>query len=275
LENIGKNGFHKRVPEITAMTRFAVAFVLLLAFPVWTQCQTSGQPVKPVTSSAQVTDDKNQNQTAEVTPAEKDTDQGPSYDDTVKWIQDNIGLAGTPPSSKQKDDSAMATTKSSSGISYSIAVDGCKNLTVIRMEKLHFTMTPHQYASAGFVDTTDTMRFKLPFSSILSVDGHTQRVFIRVKDGGTFSEDVTNVDENGPQPPISNPPEPLNNTTFFEGSTKTGRWTATGMWGGILNVLLDYNNPGAEDAPPHMGVALQHLVDVCKNHPEQAPKQLF
>jgi len=33
--------------------------------------------------------------------------------------------------------------------------------------------------------------------------------------------------------------------------------------------------PEAEDVAPHMVNALQHLVEICKEHPEQAPKSLF
>ena len=210
---------------------------------------------------------QSQNQTAQSAQAGQ---QGPSYKDTVKWIQDNIKLAGTPGSSTQQElhptlDRTETVTDTLSGTSYEVNIDGCNSLT--------FILTQTENASGGISSVT-TFHIKVPFESILGFFTENKdqpHVGIVVKAGsGSIGSDTTMTDKDGttiskdPPTPISakNAPIALVSAEIDESGVSP-------------YVPIGYSKSGSEDAAPHMTAALSHLVDICKNHPEQAPKSLF
>jgi hypothetical protein len=44
---------------------------------------------------------------------------------------------------------------------------------------------------------------------------------------------------------------------------------------GVPLVLALFAKPGTGDDSAHVAKAIQHLVDLCVNHPEQGPKEMF
>ena len=205
--------------------------------------------------------------------------QGPSYGDTVKWIKDNISLAGTPPSMAQV--LGGSATIRNNGTVYAIAFSGCSSLTLTDTSTGSF---------AGTDDNNDSnvtnIRYQIPLASILSVanvDSNsslvapdeqnettyrlTAGIAIAVKNGATrVSADTTHTSG---QPPTSSPLAPLTTATVYPPTNVTKDAIPNPI------IVVQYTKPGSEDAPQHMVTALQHLVDICKNHPEQAPKSLF
>jgi hypothetical protein len=198
--------------------------------------------------------------------------EGPSYKDTVQWIQEHIKLAGTPPSSKQHDSSNHRTENdSSSGSSISIAFDGCSGLTITGTEKSQITITnpsgpPDNFSGANIY------HYHVPFASIVGFaiyEKSDPNVGIMVKDGAaSMSDEETSTDSDGVTISNNSPRTPI--------TTKNDTQFAATFDGGVAPfVSIPYTKPVSEDAAPHMTEALKHLVDVCQNHPEQAPKSLF
>lgn len=44
---------------------------------------------------------------------------------------------------------------------------------------------------------------------------------------------------------------------------------------GLPILMIRFAEPGKGAESTHVAKAIQHLVDVCVNHPEQGPKELF
>ncbi|MGB8542962.1 MAG: hypothetical protein WCD49_15130 [Candidatus Acidiferrales bacterium] len=206
-------------------------------------------------------------------------DQSPSYDDTVKWIQDNISLAGAPASSSQHNGNITTTNSSSDAVTYLFTVDGCKSMTFTRIEGTQTTQTHHfgSGLAAGtepppnHISSATKWRFKIPFSSVVGFtlfDKSDPGVGIMIKDGaGTLSGESSYADNDGPQTSIT-APVPITTVNFRHNLAATSD-------GGVAPfVLIGYSNPDAEDAIPHMTAALKHLVDICKANPK-AGKDLF
>src|ERR1700691_1794470 len=109
---------------------------------------------------------QNENQASPIPPAARGADQqGPSYKDTVKWIQDNIKLAGTPASSDQKETVGQrylheTENDSSRGLSYSIVIDGCNSLNITSTEESQIIVTK-PVGSDRYSSTSVTL-FKVP-----------------------------------------------------------------------------------------------------------------
>jgi len=208
-------------------------------------------------------------------PAAQSTDQeGPSYKETVQWIQDNIKLAGSPPSSKQDDGPVerflrQTENNSSSGLSYSITFDGCNSFTITSTRTSQATVT-NPTGPADNYSSVSISHYKVPFTSLIGFLDYDKRkpiIGVLVKEGGaTMSAEETDTDKDGPT--TSNiPPTPITIKNDQDRAFSDGEL--------VPFIYVPYSKPGSEDAAPHMTAALSHLVDICKNHPEQAPKSLF
>ncbi len=218
-------------------------------------------------------------------PASDAASQGPSYNDTVKWIQDNISLAGAPPSSiKALGDHALIK---SNGKLYTLALDGCRSLTLTVTSSGSITDLDDPANSSTNDATVVNVRYRMPLESILSVawfnsSSNSQQSSIDMQTGKTYkltagitfvvnngvasvSSDTTHTDDS----PSSSPPVPLTTKNVYSPTNVTTDATPEPM------IIVEYSKPGTEDAPEHMTSALRHLLDICKNHPEQAPKSLF
>jgi hypothetical protein len=217
--------------------------------------------------SASATGAQSENQASPIPPTAQVTDQqGPSYKDSVKWIQDNIKLAGTPASSKRNETNYSAEEDSSEGKSFAVVVDGCRSLLVTSTESTHQGVTYSNGSAPQNYSNTETIRFKIPFASILGFTVYNKishQVGITIKDG----EASYSANDTGSVTSSSTPETPM--------TTKNVSPLAYYYGIQVPAVFIPYEKVGAEDAVPHMNTALQHLVDVCKNHPEDAPKSLF
>ena len=150
------------------------------------------------------------------------------------------------------------------GARYSFEINGCSSIVVIRSETTTLTTVNTDPPSPGADNLngsstqTDAIRFVMPIGSVLGFtidDKHGQpRIDVMLKDG----EASTSI----------NSVEPVKMTI-----TNWSPITFNNAW--VPFVALDYDKPGAQDSIPHMIAALRHLVDVCREHPEQAPKDLF
>lgn len=216
-------------------------------------------------------------------------DKGPSYEDTVKWIQDHIGEAGFP----ARNDNGKTLTYAYDDESYNVKFDGC-DMRLGIAGHVHITdLSPAGGIASNDMsgDSSFTLSFSLPLGKLYGwtppqnlkvqdyfpvisssyMDKAFPAVVIRLPEEGvgTFSEtaDLANV-SNGQDPPIVNKPI---KSGFFP-------LTITNVAGGsvpIHGIEISYGRPGTEDIPRHMMNALYHLIELCKENPNAGPKDLF
>jgi hypothetical protein len=217
-------------------------------------------------------------------------DKGPSYEDTVKWIQDHIGESGFP-----------ATTESGSGLVFTSAdapfgmkFDGCDMRLSFAMQlhtadtspvggKAENDMTSDSSSSVtfslhlaklGVVSATQSLPFQ-GLSSLMPsqyVNKNFPTVVIEGVDAGagTFSDTRATTDSTM----VLNPPiidRPIASNTLVPVRVFVG----FGVGKLVKGLEISYARPGTEDSPKHMINALQHLIDLCKANPEAGPKELF
>jgi hypothetical protein len=218
-------------------------------------------------------------------PTSDTASQGPSYDDTVKWIKDNISLAGTLPS--QVNAVGNHVLIKSNGKLYTLGLDGCKSLTLTMTLSGSITDLGDPTDASTNDATVVNVRYRIPLESILSVtwlnsNSNNQLSSFDVQTGAKYkltggiaiavSNGVASVSQDTTDTagsPTSNPPVPLTTKNVYPPTNVTTDATPEPI------IIVEYAKPGSEDAPEHMTSAIRHLLDVCKSHPEQAPKSLF
>jgi hypothetical protein len=218
-------------------------------------------------------------------------DKGPSYEDTVKWIQDHIGDAGFPASSKSPGRFGVAFA--SDDTPYTVKFDGCDMRLSISVRTHTTDTSPVGGKAENDVsgDSTESWSFNVHLARLDGVIGSTQilpsqlgsptpaayadqnfpTVVIMFPDNGggaTWSQTTTSTNTSfDPAPPIIDKP--------------LGTWwpvTKTVTQGIVYNahaIQITYARPGAEDSPQHMIKALKHVIDLCKANPDAGPKDIF
>jgi hypothetical protein len=220
------------------------------------------------------------------------TGTGLGYQETVSYITDKILQAGIPGGTRHgKHDSTYLTDD----IKYSVTVNACESMTVIYKEGLHVddpSDTPsHQ-------DSLTTVSMTVPFRLV---------AMIRFADTGASEPEIFSthtMTEN-----------PNNGATFADGfptgawnmklfGLGAGGGEVSDGWHDVVYVVLKdgvvEQSTGTEISPTvthikpdvpvaiapffiigtgetstHVANAIRHLVDLCINHPEQAPKEPF
>lgn len=220
--------------------------------------------------------------------SEKSKDKGPSYEDTVKWIQDHIGEAGFP----ARTDNMGTLIHAYDDESYSVKFDGCEMRLSIAGHA-HTTDT----APAGGIASNDmthdssfSVSFSFPLGGLMGIaipqnlriqdyfpvisswymDKTFPAAVIRLPDtgAGTFSSTA----DLGPDVSVG---EPIVNKPIKAGFFPLTVTNAAGSLVTIQGIEISYGRPGTEDAPKHMSSAIYHLIELCKENPSAGPKDLF
>jgi hypothetical protein len=215
---------------------------------------------------------------------------GPSYQDTVKWIQDHIADAGFPQVTETDRKYGLVTAYADAA--YSIKFNGCDmHLTLAEHEHTTDT-TPVHADDQTDSDTSMSATFVLPMGgisipsaqmvrpqewtqSVLSKDyvrATLSTVTIVLPDSGigTVSYSWSTTDES--VEPKSNK---FSNKAITTGMFPTSVLNVVAGYATRLGIQISYARPGTDDAAQHMAKALSRLHEICKDDPNQAPKDLF
>jgi hypothetical protein len=215
---------------------------------------------------------------------------GPSFGETVRWIQNHMAESGFPAQTVTKGEFVSRYDDAP----YSIHFDGC-TMVLSLSEHVHGTNTQPNRGDQTDWDDSEYMKFKLPLHRLISIEdggwlplqdwekntinngyrdsyvsGRFPTVAINLPgDGaGTASWGSSTTIEGAPNPNQSTPDHPI----------PSGALTAVIGFGPNATrnaVLISYGRPDTEDSPQHMAKALEHLVDLCHQNPVVAPKDTF
>jgi tetratricopeptide (TPR) repeat protein len=214
---------------------------------------------------------------------------GPSFDETAKWIQGHMADSGFP----------AETTTSKVGIltrfddtPYSVHFDGC----MIQLSLAeHFHQTDTIPLNSGALPDTDAymnIKFNLPLEKLISAQYHmlspqdwelsaihdsymgralpSINIMLSDTDAGTYSykwnpglEGQDNIVWNN---------KPIVDGAFTLSALALGTYGPRQKFNAIV---ISYARPGVEDSPQRMAKALQHLIEMCKQNPNQGTKDLF
>lgn len=202
-------------------------------------------------------------------------DQGPSYHDTVEWIMAHMAEAGIP----QNDNTSaneFASFKQSQ--LYSITVQSCDSFTI--RWHLSTVETPTGAGASGSFDAGGfdaVFQFDIRHVSFASANS-PEGVEVLALDGvgnWHFHSD-SGADDTSP----------IDWSSELSFDALKGRWKDFKSGGGsayaweggtvVPGITIPLGEkPGTENMAPHMLKAFQHLIDICKSHPEEAPHSLF
>ena len=213
---------------------------------------------------------------------------GPSFDDTVKWIQDHIGEAGFP----ETTDTWHELITKNDDAPYAVHFNGCVMQLSLSTHS-HVTDTqPLHPGDQTEMDYSNNVTFKLPLdkleervqswpnlvkppwqNSYSNVNGAFPAVivFFSEQQAGSVSGSWSTNDDTSAD---------KGTHTFVDKPIGYGDWTSPAVNGfgnaiTIHGMPIMYTRPGTEDATPHMAAALNHLIDLCKRNPNQGAKDLF
>jgi hypothetical protein len=217
---------------------------------------------------------------------------GPGYQETISYITDKILQAGIPGSSSHgKHDSTYVADD----VKYSITVNACESMTVVSKAGLH---VDDPSDAPSHQDSFTTVSMRIPFRSV---------AMIQVAETGASEPKIFSthtMTEN-----------PNNGATFADGFSTgmwnmklfglgNGGGEAGDGWHDVVYVVVKdgvvaqstgtdisptvtrikpdvpvaiapFFLPGTGETSTHVAKAIRHLVDLCINHPEQAPKETF
>lgn len=229
---------------------------------------------------------------------------GPSYADTVKWIQEHIKAAGIPGGTQQ---SGSYTTVYDDQ-QYALKENGCSSLDLVITSHWHMTDSQPSPGENPLIDDyTRSADYRISLAGPASEDAsgwgdagvgvHTDthapterdelnpdaavrnveftfkvdRVTLSFSNKGNQSSDNLARDGisilNQTSLSVNNPaPDPHYEAwNEFVGAALPGRKA----------VRISYGMPGTEDEPDHMAKALRHLITLCRQNPDAAPKDIF
>jgi len=233
---------------------------------------------------------------------------GPSYTDTVRFIQDKIRIASFPSPGYLSRHGNIKTV--SDDAKYTFSVDGCQSMTIITTINVHTddcSADDHSchHTAGEFVKsvtipfksvTTYSVRSELVpavFSTHEPTTNHGFGAAIWVADGYGITEDRLNVMTGEITNSISprgadldqhdwhdavwivaqdtGPTWTVSDNSEDDPDNRSGNFTPSGL--PIL--MFRFMKPGTGGESTHAAKAIQHLVDLCVNHPDQGPKELF
>jgi hypothetical protein len=281
-----------------------VVFVLCLAFMVSASAlaqTTVPPPPRPADNGPTL-----------ASPPTALSDSGPSYDETVSYIRDKIRDAGysTPsgtlggvvnggPGIGEKDtyDDAI----------YTFNVDACQSMTITRKVTIHIDDWSESdnswHRKEGQMTTSITFPFKSVATSLYAshevpavISTHEPTIAgytgILIADGWFALSPKLDAMKGQVQAVrlVGNPelqdwhdavwivPKDLgvswvtSNNAGEETDSQSGNITKTE---GVPILIIRFAKPGTGGESTHVAKAIQHLVQLCASHPEQAPKELF
>jgi hypothetical protein len=218
--------------------------------------------------------------------AQPPKDKGPSFEDTEKWIQDHIGDSGFPAVARPANGAGLAFSYDDAP--YVIKFDGCDMHLSIATHTHTTDTTPINAQDDNSRDTSSSLSFTLPLGKLVDVwsmplpvqdyvgqvapgsGRDVPSVFMQLPDAGgvgTFSTVTTSTG-------MTTLP-PVNNKRIEAGYLPMKVCNVLGGCRTVQGIPISYVRPGTDDAPPHMAKALKHLVEICRENPDSAPKDLF
>ncbi len=170
----------------------------------------------------------------------------PSYEQTVAYISDKVRQAGEPGKTKTH----VSATIVEDGMRFAITVQSCDNMTVTQTNHMHYDdPNDHQFPHSEGLETHTRV---VPFSAVGWITASNGTVSVVTNAGRVTGSEVYTFTN----------PEDNNSDTF----------TSTP---GQAVPLIAFHLPGTESMSEHVAKAVEHLVDLCVNHAEQAPKEAF
>jgi hypothetical protein len=242
---------------------------------------------------------------------------GPSYAETVRYIQDKIRAASYPTPTIQLDGlignslNKWATdyTVTFDDAKYTFAADGCESMTFTATVTTHMDDLRAERHWAH-KEGQRVHSYTVPFKSVASIPERPQVAAIystheitQTVLGGLMG-DGRYLSNNWPEVMIEQlpptfafggdhqdwhdalwiVPKDLNvSWTNFDNVIESPNLTGGGpenqsgniTKSGLPILMIRFVKPGTGAESPHVAKAIQHLVELCAAHPEQAPKELF
>jgi hypothetical protein len=237
---------------------------------------------------------------------------GPSYAETVRYIQDKIRAAGYPtPAAKingviGNGNIGVADTFTYDDAKYTFTADGCQSMTFTSTVNVHRDDYSDDDHSWHHKDGKTVTSYTVPFTSVgtyLNAGQQVPAVFstheIKTNVMGSQFADEYRIDF-----ALNVMIEQLPPTQAIERGTPDHQdwhdavwavpkdlgvsWTSSDNSGddptnqsgnitksGLPILMIRFVKPGTGAESPHVAKAIQHLVQLCASHPEQAPKELF
>jgi hypothetical protein len=213
---------------------------------------------------------------------------GPSYDETVAYISGKFQQAGIPGSTDLQHFHSQVITRVTDDVTFSFSVDSCNSMIIARKESGH-TDDPTEAPSHSESSSTNVVT--IPFSSLamdeLQIADHSE-FSPKIFSTHTVSKNVFGT-ELADGYPISR--WKMSDSTI--GGNK-GEWDDSiyivakdsgitwkqGDTKGAMNPnvplpIVAFWLPGTGALSTHVAKAIQHLADICINHPSQSPKEAF
>jgi hypothetical protein len=173
-------------------------------------------------------------------------ESGPSYEDTVRWIRGNFAKLGLPGAFQRVNDpiNPNSSDRFNSQSSYLFSTTSC-DAQITQSET--GTLINHGMQSTG---GSDTVIFRLPLAHVSSVGTVVSTTFKMPAIAITEDSDLVAWSRTFTDPDSGT-------------STKDGK---------AHKVEIPLGSAEAQDIGPHMIVALQHLVALCKSNPNLKSK---
>jgi hypothetical protein len=232
---------------------------------------------------------------------------GPSYTDTVGFIQDKIRIASFPSPGYLSRHGNIKTV--SDDAKYTFSVDGCQSMTITTTIDVHTDDCSADDHSCHHTDGQFVKSVTVPFKSVTTYSVRSELVpavfsthepttnqgfgpAIWVADGYAITQDSLNAMTSEITSSIS-PRGRLDQRDWHDAvwivAKDTGpSWTVpdnseddpdnrSGNFSpsGLPILTLRFMMPGTGGESTHGAKAIQHLVELCVNHPDQGPKELF
>lgn len=245
---------------------------------------------------------------APVQVASSENSGGPSYADTVKWIQEHIKLAGIPGGTSEFNIPGAGTVRPKSYTEkyddqqYALKINGCSSMDLIITSHMRMIDPDPDPGDNPVTDSSRIAEYRISLAGPASENPNTWGdVGVGVQ---TDTHAPTERDEINPDAPVhnvefifkrdlvtlsfSNDNGPtkdgisiLNQTSIsFNDPRPDPHYEAWNQYVGVAlpgrkAVRISYGKPGTEDEPDHMAKALQHLITLCRQSPDAAPKDIF
>lgn len=245
--------------------RFLIPAIMLCAV------SALAQPSKPLPRGV----------TASDTPESK-LASGPTYKETVDFLIDKLQQAGIPGNT---DHGRHGATYVRDDAKYSINVESCDSITITTSTASHVD-DPND--TPTHTDGVEILSMRIPFKSV-----QVQRLYNGLTPTVFSTHTITQNPNNGidladgigisrwHMPDFSNDANGKWDDSVFIVATDSG--VTQKLTDGSSNPLkpnvpltvVSFWLPGTGATSTHVAMAIRHLVDICVNHPEQAPKEMF
>lgn len=191
----------------------------------------------------------------------------PSYAETLEWIQTHIREAGDPRNNSHPCPGCTWSQK------YLISFDGCSTMTISVVN--HRTYPPGGIYPTSDINFEEDFAFPIPSTKINRDDTGAWVHLDPSMDGLLMWREVGVPDSirTTHRASIPNRVKDLSDWKAFMdagGSFAAGPDDTSGP-----GVAIPFELLGTEDVAPHFVNAVDHLLEICRDHPDEVPKAAF